>query len=237
MFNTNLENIFILSNGENVPVVIENRRGARNVTLRPKTSPKKEIHISKPWTTSTKFVMNFLESKRKWVEHIFDSVPDKEQIKPNTTITFLDRDVKLMHDEKARGNCYMDTDKTILCIGGGADMFERRVRDFIKAELLNEIKQIIKTTPRESWPNRITLRDTTSRWGSCSADGNISFSWRLAFAPYEVMRYVVMHELSHRKYMDHSAKFWANVSELYGFGVERAKRWLAKNGQSLHKYF
>jgi predicted metal-dependent hydrolase len=230
-------NTFVLSNGESVPVIIENRRGARNVTLRPKTTPHKEIHISKPWMTSTKFAINVLESKRKWIEHIFNSAPQKESIKPGITIQILGRDVKLVHDENMRSNQYLDTDKTTLCIGGGADMFERRVRDVIKSELLSEIKQIIKTTPRELWPTHITLRDTSSRWGSCSSTGTISFSWRLAFAPYEVMRYVVMHELSHRKYMDHSPDFWANVSKLYGFGVERAKRWLSKNGQSLHKYF
>ena len=231
------ENIFVLSNGESVPVIIENRRGARNVTLLPKTTPKMEIHISKPWTTSTKFAMNFLESKRKWVEHIFAGAPKHEKIEPNMIVQILGRDVRIIHDETLRSNKYMDDDKTILCIGGGGDMFERRVRDFIKVELLTEIKQIIKTTPRPYWPTRITLRDTQSRWGSCSADGHVSFSWRLAFAPYDVMRYVVMHELSHRKYMDHSPEFWANVSQLYGFGVERAKRWLTKNSQSLHRYF
>ena len=231
------ENVFVLSNGCSVPVVIENRRGARNVPLRPKTSPKMEIHISKPWTTSTKFVMNFLESKRKWVEHIFNAAPQREKIVPGMILPILGREVRIIHDETIRSNKYTDSDKTTLCIGGGADMFERRVRDFIKAELLAEIKQIIKTTPRPYWPTHITLRDTSSRWGSCSSTGALSFSWRLAFAPYEVMRYVVMHELSHRKYMDHSPDFWANVSQLYGFGVERAKRWLTKNGQSLHRYF
>ena len=169
------ENIFILSSGESVPVVIENRRGARNVTLRPKTSPKKEIHISKPWTTSTKFVMNFLESKRKWVEHIFNAAPRKEKIKPGMTISILGREVKVIHNETLRSNKYMDEYKTTLCIGGGADMFERRVRDCIKSELLSEIKAIIKTTPRPYWPSHITLRDTSSRWGSCSSTGTISF--------------------------------------------------------------
>ena len=231
------ENIFILSNGEKIPVVIENRRGAHNVTLRPKIEPKREIHISKPWMTSNSFVLKFAESKRKWIEKIFDNAPTKEKIKPGMTIEFLGRDVQLLHDANMRGNCYLDECKTKICIGGGADMFERRARDFIKKELLNEIKNIIKTTPRPYWPTRITLRDTTSRWGSCAANGHMSFSWRLAFAPYDVMRYVVMHELSHRKYMDHSPDFWANVSMLYGFGVERAKRWLTKNGQSLHRYF
>ena len=230
------ENIFVLSSGESVPIIIENRRGAHNVTIRPKTNSKHEIHVSKPWLTSNKYVMNVLESKRKWIEHVFDSAPVKEKIVPGMMIQILGRTVKIIHDEKMRSNMYMDTEKTTLCIGGGADMFERRVRDFIKMELLNEIKQIIKTTPRPYWPKHISLRDTTSRWGSCSTTGNISFSWRLVFAPYDVMRYVVMHELSHRKYMDHSPEFWANVSSLYGFGIERAKRWLNKNGQSLHKY-
>ena len=227
---------FVLTNGEKIPVIIETRRGVRNVTLRPRTTPSKEIHISKPWTTSTKFVLNFLESKRKWIEKIFDSLPCKEKVCPGMTLEILGRSIQIIHDEKMRSNKYMDADKTVLCIGGGADMFERRVRDCVKAELLTEIKKIIKTVPREYWPKNITLRDTTSRWGSCSSTGNLSFSWRLAFAPYEVMRYVVMHELSHRKYMDHSPDFWANVATLYGFGVERAKRWLAKNGQSLHRY-
>lgn len=227
---------FVLANGEKVPIVIENRRGARNVTLRPKTTPTKEIHISKPWTTSTKFVLNFLESKRKWIEKIFDQAPTKEKIKPDMILEILGRKVQIIHNSEMRSNKYLDADKTILCIGGGIDMFERRVRDCVKSELLVEIKKIIKTTPREYWPKNITLRDTSSRWGSCSSNGNISFSWRLAFAPYEVMRYVVMHELSHRKYMDHSKDFWANVAILYGFGVERAKRWLSKNGQELHRY-
>ena len=226
------EIFFTLSCGDRVPVIINNRRGARNVTLRPKVGAHPEIHISKPWLTSTSFVLKFLESKRKWVEKVFAAVPQKSKIIPGEVLEIFGRKVNLVHDSNRRGNCYMDKDKTILCVGGGADMFERRVRDFIKSELMDEIKTIIKTVPREYWPKHITLRDTSSRWGSCSATGNVSFSWRLAFAPYEVMRYVVMHELSHRKHMDHSPEFWANVSELYGFGVDRAKRWLSKYGQT-----
>lgn len=228
---------FVLSNGETVPVIIETRRGARNVTLRPKVTPQFEIHISKPYMTSTAFVMKFIESKRKWIEKIFANAPKKEHLKSGTIIEFLGRDVEIIHDPQMRGNKYKDSDKTKLYIGGGADMFERRVRDFVRNEFMETAKEIIHTTPREFWPRRISLRDTTSRWGSCSSNRNISLSWRLAFAPYDVMRYVIMHELAHQKHMDHSREFWATVSQLYGFGVERAKRWLAQNGATLHKYF
>ena len=231
------ENIFVLSSGKKIPVIIETRRGMRNVTLRPKTVPEFQIHISKPWATSNAFVMKFLESKRKWIENIFAKAPQKTHLKSGDIVEFLGRTVRIVHDSNLRGNKYMDESKTVLVIGGGADMFERRSRDFIRDEFLVAVKEIIKTTPREYWPRRISLRDTTSRWGSCSSNGNMSFSWRLAFAPYEVMRYVVMHELAHTKHMDHSAEFWATVAQLYGFGVERAKRWLTKNGGNLHKYF
>lgn len=226
--------VFTLSSGEEIPVVITTRRGLRNITLRPKINPRREIHISKPWLVSENAAIKFLVSKQKWIECTFQKCPAKVVLNPGDVIEFLGRTIELRHDATMRSNKLIGD---VLCIGGDASMFERRVRDFIKAELLVEVKNIIHTVPREFWPKRIALRDTTSRWGSCSSTGTMSFSWRLAFAPVDVMRYVVMHELAHTKHMDHSAEFWATVRELYGFGVERAKRWLVQNGGQLHRYF
>lgn len=233
------EYIFTCTNGIEIPVLIESRRGMRNITIRPKITGEHEIHISKPFLISESRALKFLESKRKWVENIFAKAPQKCTLCDGDEIEFLDRHVYLQHCPHAHSNELVmnDNGTWTLRVGGGADMFERRVRDVIKAELLKSIKEIIKSTPREFWPARIALRDTSSRWGSCSSTGTMSFSWRLAFAPVPVMRYVVMHELSHKKHMDHSPEFWHQVSELYGFGVERAKRWLSKEGASLHKYF
>lgn len=233
------EYIFVCSSGDEIPVVIETRRGMRSITVRPKITGKREIHISKPFLVSELRAIKFLESKHKWVESVFAKAPKKCAVCDGDEIEFLDRRVKLIHCPGMRSNeLFMNDNGTwTLRIGGGADMFERRARDVIKAELLKEIKNIVRSVPREFWPARIALRDTTSRWGSCSSTGTMSFSWRLAFAPVSVMRYVVMHELSHKKHMDHSPAFWRQVSELYGFGVERAKRWLNQNGTSLHRYF
>lgn len=230
--------IFTLSSGEEIPVIITTRRGLHNITLRPKTRPRREIHISKPWLAPESRALNFLEQKRTWCEQIFMRTPGKEHLCPGDEIDFLGRTVSLTHNSNRRTNELIITNEGyVLEIGGTIDMFERRVRDYIKAEFLTTVKEIIHTTPREFWPTRITVRDTSSRWGSCSSTGTMSFSWRLAFAPYDVMRYVIMHELAHTKHMNHSAEFWNQVGELYGFGVERARRWLNKNGAELHKYF
>lgn len=231
----NKDYVFTLSSGVEVPIIIETRRGIRNMTLRPKTVPKMEIHISKPWMTSEKSAMKFVESKARWLESVLNSAPKKQSINPGDTIEFLGKTVVLVHDANMRSNKYIN--ENTLCIGGSSDMFASRVREFIKSEFLTSVKEIIKTAPQEYWPRHISLRDTSSRWGSCSSTGTISLSWRLAFAPYDVMRYVVCHEMAHRQHMDHSPEFWATVSKLYGFGVERAKRWLTKNGGELYKYF
>lgn len=233
------EYIFTTSHGEPIPVIIQTRRGVRNITLRPKTRPNREIHISKPWLVRDASALEFLERKRRWVERIFAAVLPKVAVSPGDDIEFLGRHVKLHHDAARRGNEFVacDDGTYVLIIGGDADMFSRRVRDYIRAEFLTAVKEIIHSVPREFWPRRITVRDTSTRWGSCSTTGTMSLSWRLAFAPRDVMRYVVMHELAHTRHMNHSPAFWATVAELYGDGVGRAKRWLNVHGGQLHQYF
>jgi predicted metal-dependent hydrolase len=212
---------FILSDGEEIPLLFEIKRGARNITLRPKITPKREIYISMPrWTPVTQ-ALNFLEQKRKWIEKIFMHAPQKIKLQDGDIVIVFGQEVIVSRDR----------------LGGKPEFFERRLRDKIKEMFLTHAKAIIREVPSEFRPTRIAVRDTCSRWGSCSSTGTISLSWRLAFAPPEVMRYVIMHELSHRKHMNHSPAFWAQVSKLHGEGVGRAKLWLSKNGPELHRYF
>ncbi len=82
---------------------------------------------------------------------------------------------------------------------------------------------------------RVTLRDTRSRWGSCSHLGALMYSWRLIMAPPAVLTYVAAHEVAHMVEMNHSDTFWAVVTRLYpGWQVQR--RWLQGHGQQLHSY-
>jgi predicted metal-dependent hydrolase len=81
--------------------------------------------------------------------------------------------------------------------------------------------------------NTIQIKDQTSRWGSCSSKGGLNFSWRLIKAPAEVLQYVVIHELAHRKHLDHSKNFWVMVEKFDPFFREH-RRWLRRHQQDLH---
>jgi predicted metal-dependent hydrolase len=81
----------------------------------------------------------------------------------------------------------------------------------------------------------LRLRDTRSRWGSCSSDGHLMYSWRLVMAPRDVLNYVAAHEVAHLVEMNHSKSFWAVVQDIYGdYGPPRD--WLRTSGNQLHRY-
>ena len=84
-------------------------------------------------------------------------------------------------------------------------------------------------------PKRLSVRDQTSRWGSCSSTGQLCFSWRLIMAPAHVLDYVAAHEVAHLKEMNHSARFWALVARTMP-QLNAAKVWLNAHGRELHCY-
>lgn len=80
--------------------------------------------------------------------------------------------------------------------------------------------------------NRITVRDQKTRWGSCSSKGTLSFNWRLMLAPPSIADYVIVHELCHLTYMNHSAAFWHKVESVYP-DYRTARQWLKEHGHEL----
>lgn len=124
-----------------------------------------------------------------------------------------------------------------LVVGGDAAGASARVHAWLKATarraILDQVTRRAALLPRP--PAAVTLRDTRSRWGSCSPQGRLSFSWRLILAPPFVLDYVVAHELAHLRHHGHGPAFWAAVDDL-GVDAAGGRAWLRRHGGALFRY-
>jgi hypothetical protein len=113
----------------------------------------------------------------------------------------------------------------------------RRLREWLKAECKQDLiaASSIHAKAMGVRFHKISVRDQSSRWGSCSASGQLSFSWRLILAPAFVLDYVAAHEVAHLAQMNHGPKFWALVAR-HCPDLEKARAWIRRHGRDLHSY-
>lgn len=124
---------------------------------------------------------------------------------------------------------------TVTCAPDSKTPATRSLENWLRKQARERIAQHIADIGKrlKRVPNRIYVMGQRTKWGNCSALGNLSFNWRLAMAPDFVLRYIVTHELVHLAVPDHSRKFWLTVQSLCP-DAERARQWLVANGQQLH---
>jgi len=138
-----------------------------------------------------------------------------------------------------RGTVWVETGDAValLCVAGNTEHLARRVRDFLKREAKRDLEAASRRYAAllGVGVKRIAVRDQSSRWGSCTAGGVLSYSWRLILAPPYVLDYLAAHEVAHLVEMNHSRKFWRVID---GMCPEwrRAKGWLNAQGAALHRY-
>lgn len=124
-----------------------------------------------------------------------------------------------------------------ICVSGGQTHGPRRLMDWLRTEAKADLsaRLIHHAANLGVRPKRITVRDQSTRWGSCSTTGTISFSWRLIFAPSYVLDYVVAHEVAHLREMNHGPRFWRLVRETMP-DMQKARMWLKQKGAELHRF-
>jgi predicted metal-dependent hydrolase len=125
----------------------------------------------------------------------------------------------------------------ILSVPGDPETTEARVVRFMKKQAKADLTKAVTRhceTLRVSFKG-ISVKDTRSRWGSCTADGQLAFSWRLIMAPASVRRSVIAHEVAHMRHMNHSPDFYAWLDVLFEGNRKAADQWLKMHGTGLQR--
>ncbi len=215
------------------PVAVTLRRSARARRLSLRVSRLDgRVTLTMPTRAPLQEGMSFLEEKADWIRQHLSEQPDVIVPATGHVVTFEGREHQLVASSRRSAKVVGDVIEVPNTPSRVAvsvkSLFKAAARDRLAAACDDYTARI----GREM--GRLTLRDTRSRWGSCTANGDLMFSWRLIMAPPEVLRYVAAHEVAHLQEMNHSAAFWAIVDELYP-GYQIPRRWLRDNGETLHR--
>ena len=197
-----------------------------------------EVTVVAPTRRGLQHALDFARGEQDWIARQRARVPAAVALAPGAKLPFRGQVHEIRHDG-ARGPvpAWRDGNAHVIWVTGRAEHAPRRLLDFLKREAraLCEARALEYGAMIGALPSRVTMRDTASRWGSCSAARAVSFSWRLILAPDFVRDYVVAHEVAHLKEMNHGPRFWKLVEKLHP-EFKSAQAWLRAHGRNLQRY-
>ena len=217
------------------PVTVRLRRSARarRFTL--------SIHaadgaprLTLPACARTAEARAFLERQSGWLAEALERAPAPRLVAADRPVPFRGGSVLLRAEGGPRRAPRLDDGA--LVVGGAKTDAPRRALAFLKTAARDALTPAARgyAARLDRSAGRITLRDTRSRWGSCSSRGDLSFSWRLIMAPPDVLDYVAAHEAAHLVEMNHGEHFWRLVEALRPDWREQ-RDWLRRHGAELHR--
>jgi predicted metal-dependent hydrolase len=218
---------------------LRRHRRARRYTLRIHPSDREAILTMPPRGTIAD-ARDFAQRHGGWIAARLGRLPKAAPFQHGVVIPLRGVLHKIVHRAGERGTVWTeirDSGERILCVAGGPEYTDRRVHDFLKREARRDLQKASEAYAAQLGVKvkRISIRDQSSRWGSCTSAGSLSFSWRLILAPSYVLDYLAAHEVAHLVEMNHSARFWKVVGRICP-QTERAKTWLDVHGNDLHRY-
>lgn len=224
--------------GEPVSVTIRHNPRARRLIIRVHPSTG-EVTVVAPSRRALDHALDFAKQEAAWIKRRLAKVPRTVELALGAVVLF--RGEEHLVTAGARGPAPVWIEEAdgarFIRVSGRAEHASRRLFDFFKREARTALAaRTVELAARiGARPARITVRDTQSRWGSCSTERSLSYSWRLVLAPAFVLDYVVAHEVAHLKHMNHGPRFWKLVRELTS-EADAAQDWLGRNGPLLHRY-
>jgi predicted metal-dependent hydrolase len=219
--------------GRTVAVTVKRSALARRISLR--VDAARGAVLMLPERVRLAEGERFLLAHRVWLAERLARLPGKVALSDGAEVPLLGVPHVVRHQPEARRGVWVEAGAIL--VSGLPEHVGRRTADFLKSEakrlIVPRAHDMAARLGRK--PGRITVKDTRSRWGSCSSAGDLAFSWRLVLAPEQVLDYVVAHEVAHLVEMNHSPAFWAVVESLAG-DVRAPKRWLKAHGTGLHRF-
>lgn len=221
------------------PVRVRRHRQARRYTLRIDAASR-EVVLTMPPRGSLREARDFAQKHGAWIAARLKRLPQAAPFTHGTEVPLRGDPHRIVHRRGLRGTVWTATDEDgsrLLCVAGEAPHINRRVGDYLRRAAARELNAAARRYAGmlDVTIRRISIRDQSSRWGSCSNAGVLSFSWRLILAPAYVLDYLAAHEVAHLVELNHSARFWRLVERIYP-DYERAKVWLDVHGADLHRY-
>ena len=227
------------------------RIGNREVPLRVRQSPRARriavridaaagaVELILPHRVPLAVGLDFLTARQGWVAARLAHVPDHVAFVDGAEIPVLGVPHRIRHmgERGAPGGRVVIIAEGEIRVVGAAPHIARRVRDHLVELARSETGRRARALAQRIGKRieRVSVRDTKSRWGSCSASGRLAFSWRLVLAPDCVLDYVVAHEVAHLVEMNHGPRFWRLVEELAP-GSAQQRLWLKRHRTRLLRY-
>lgn len=215
-----------------VEIAIRKSPRARNYSLRV-SGLDGRVTLTIPKRGNVSEAMAFVRSREAWLRKTLEQQPETVDVREGSELLYRGR-FYTVTPAKVRSPQVVDDTLLVPMNKGRTGL---RIEAFLKAAARHELHSASERYAKLIGKplGRISLRDTRSRWGSCTSTGNLMYSWRLIMAPPEVLDYVAAHEVAHMIEMNHSPAFWAVVEKLYP-DYQNPRAWLKREGMALHRY-
>ena len=225
---------FDLSKHLDFKIKVVHSKRAKRLTLRIDEMERLPI-LTVPQRCSEKKALAFVEEHQDWITNMLAKLPKSKKIKDGSQISFFGQILTINHHPELRAGTYIEGTKIIVC--GNKEFIHRRVIDFLKKQAHERLLELSKAKARliNCEINSVCIKETKSRWGSCSSKNNINYNWRITLAPAYVINYLISHEVSHLAHQDHSKEFWACVERLCP-DYKDGRKWLKIKGKELYLY-
>lgn len=217
-----------------VTLTFRRHAAARRFTLRMARQGDAFV-MTLPKRASLAEARRFAIKSESWMRAALTKAARRIDVVDGAVITVRGIDHTVVATGTLRGRVLQDREAGLLHVPGAPEHMARRLLDWLKAEARNDLEQASRfyAEAMETRFRRLSVRDQKSRWGSCSAEGELSYSWRLILAPPMVLDYVAAHEVAHLQEMNHGPRFWRLVLR-HCPHTRAAKTWLKTHGNRLH---